>query len=331
MSLPDIRAVWDDQILDIASAVQKARDGTKEAFLRSFVLIPLETHDFTRLHLINDFRRALQLDPKRQPNNLISIVRSAKNLDEGTIEARIFQTGGTRAVVAYALAARNNRKVVEWIKTLEDDVLVSVLKSTETIEAHKDVLRMIHMADYNKDQKDHRPTRKNFVQGPRDWTSRKRKRSPSQDKWEDRVEKCPQPPTKYRTDTPRLPEEGFQVSSSQEERTNSSGPDPNTLPFPLEPSTSAENQLKHKHWDDGDQHERQKASYRDEWAEGHSMDSTELASALPVNFVDAETMMMENFDEPLGFVENTGTIQGLHSFDAVHIMSMGFDMWPPER
>jgi hypothetical protein len=122
-------------------------------------------------------------------------------------------------------------------------------------------LHLIHMADYKKH---HKPTKRNHVQGPRDWTYRKRKR-PSLRRFKvDLIEgnnstltisqkttrkviprnppSAPPPRTGCSINIAQSSAKGSQARSSQEETfACNTSPDhgPNTLPCPLESTASA--------------------------------------------------------------------------------------------
>ena len=168
MDILELRFRSQDRSLDIESAAKESLHHTIEAVLRGLITLPLDEHHLTRIQLGNAFRDAIQSEPKRRPNGLASIISCAQDSSERSIEAQLFRKGGKQAVVAYALAALDNRQVVNWAKSIPNDQLDLLADSTKNIKASEGFLRVVVTTDDKKQP----GSQKAYVPGPRDYRGR---------------------------------------------------------------------------------------------------------------------------------------------------------------
>ncbi|KAH8651705.1 hypothetical protein BGZ61DRAFT_231024 [Ilyonectria robusta] len=148
-----------------------------EEILQSLISLPLENHHLVRIHLGCHFRDAIQTAAAHQPYHIVSIVKSAQvsaadqtvPADEKSLEARIFQAGGTRALVAFAAACQADREVHSLIKSLDKDDLGAFIKSTACIKAHPKFSLIVSKTDAAEPPED-KPTK--HVPAPRNWKGR---------------------------------------------------------------------------------------------------------------------------------------------------------------
>jgi hypothetical protein len=150
-----------------------------EGNLQSLIVLPLENHHLIRIHLGCSFRHAIQTTPAHQPYNIVSIVHSARTLadqtftaDEKSLEARIFRTGGTRALVAFATACQVDKEVHSLAKSLDKDQLDAFIVSTANIKAHPKFDLIVCKTDA-AEPPDNKPVK--HVPAPRSWKGRKQK------------------------------------------------------------------------------------------------------------------------------------------------------------
>ncbi|GKU13955.1 unnamed protein product [Fusarium langsethiae] len=154
-----------------------------EENLQSLIVLPLENHHLIRIHLGCSFRHAIQTAPAHQPYNIVSIVHSARTsartladqtftADEKSLEARIFRTGGTRALVAFATACQVDKEVHSLAKSLDKDQLDAFIVSTANIKAHPKFDLIVCKTDA-AEPPDNKPVK--HVPAPRSWKGRKQK------------------------------------------------------------------------------------------------------------------------------------------------------------
>ncbi|EXK83423.1 hypothetical protein FOQG_12285 [Fusarium oxysporum f. sp. raphani 54005] len=154
-----------------------------EDILQSLIFLPLENHHLIRIHLGCSFRHAIQTAPAHQPYNIVSIVHSARTsaraladqtftADEKSLEARIFRTGGTRALVAFATACQVDKEVHSLAKSLDKNQLDAFIVSTASIKAHPKFDLIVCKTDA-AEPSDNKPVK--HVPAPRNWKGRKQK------------------------------------------------------------------------------------------------------------------------------------------------------------
>ncbi|KAI0841103.1 hypothetical protein F5Y06DRAFT_213581 [Hypoxylon sp. FL0890] len=170
MHSPELRVLFQTELLDVQSAVDKGFN-VAEALLSALLVTPLHEDHLTRIQLGHHFRESIQSERKRRPHGLASVINSAIHGGKDTIEAKIFQKGGTMALVAYATAARDDRQVVTWMKSLADDQLDVFVRSISTIKAHPDFKNLVMKAPYGK------TSHITEVPGPRNWRLAPKERS----------------------------------------------------------------------------------------------------------------------------------------------------------
>jgi len=163
----DLRALLEGEDLDISSALKKSQTDTIEAFMRYLVRLPLEDRHLLRIDVGRSFRLAIESPPRRQPHGIISIVRTARKPHIESIEAKLFNIGGTRAVVAYVIAGKRDSQVVEWVHALSDQELRALLDSVAELNDHKHFSRLVHTVDDDSDNDDAAITEDKHVRGPR--------------------------------------------------------------------------------------------------------------------------------------------------------------------
>ena len=170
-----------------SSPGSSARGNNIEEILRSLIPLPLENHHLIRVHLGCSFRHAIQTAPAHQPYHILSIVNSARAsadqtvpAEEKSLEARIFQAGGTRALVAFAIACQTDKDVYTLTKDLDKDQLHAFITSTASIKAHPKFdlnVCKINAAEPSGDNSTRR------VPAPRNWKGRGQKAKDTSCKW----------------------------------------------------------------------------------------------------------------------------------------------------
>ncbi|RBA14414.1 hypothetical protein FPRO05_03206 [Fusarium proliferatum] len=154
-----------------------------EEALQSLIVLPLESQHLVRVHLGCSFRQAIQTAPAHKPYNITSIVHSARRAasaltdqtstaDEESLEARIFQAGGTRALVAFATACTEENDAYGLAKSLDKDQLDAFIRSTASIKAHPKFDLVVYNTDA-AELPENTPIKR--VSAPRSWKARHKK------------------------------------------------------------------------------------------------------------------------------------------------------------
>jgi hypothetical protein len=344
MRLLDLRLLSETENLDSSSALEKFRDATIETFLHHLARLPLEDHHLIRIDLGRRFRLAIQSPPKRQPHGIRSIIRTAKNSRVVSTEAKLFGLGGTRAVVAYAIAGKRDSKVVELVQSLSHDELEAMLESLAHVNDDRHFTRLLHTLEDGSD--DDASTEEKHVPGPR-YGKRRRlkaegppgnakrvytrvrypamknsKTEPSAATTQDH----PSPLGSHSLQRPGM----WQTEASRTQRVSDDRKD--QMEREMVPSATRDGQepiYPRDRFDD-----TITLPSHDSWSQRPLIGQTE--TAVPAEFAEihnlfqSETIMVPNFDEPYPTGGTTAATGELVHFDASQIMTANFDSWAME-
>ncbi|RDH27068.1 hypothetical protein BDQ94DRAFT_163935 [Aspergillus welwitschiae] len=176
-----LKAVLNDDVLEIEAALEKHPRLVIEALIEAFLLCPMDEGILARLQLGDCFRRSLQSSRLRTPYRLHTIVNECKTgrTDSRSLEGEFYNHGGVRAVAALATAATDNKQVMTLLRHLPEQHLQALLRSIDDIEPHRDFIFIVETLSRRKPP---RLSKKKSIPAPRS-----RRRFP----WSDGANKPP--------------------------------------------------------------------------------------------------------------------------------------------